>query len=382
VAAAQTYAEIVAIVLTGFAMPTSTPIAFLIFNRPEPTAQVFAAIAAAQPTKLLVVADGPRHAQEADLCTQTRSLVQQVDWDCEVLTNFAEHNLGCKNRVSSGLNWIFSQVEEAIILEDDCLPDPSFFSFCTALLDRYRHDPRVMHISGSNFQFGQSRTPYSYYASRYGSIWGWATWRRAWQHYDVNLKTWQIARQDGVLNHLFDDPAEANYWISELDRVLDGTIDTWDYQWTAACWLNQGLAIVPDRNLISNIGFGQSATHTHRRYSTLADLPRQPINEIKHPPYLIRHAEADAYTFDHAFGGVDRRPLPRHMLVMEIDRLHADYSQTMLALKRAELERDRTQLALQETQAELNAIKSSKFWQLRMRWIRLKAKLLGTLNAA
>ncbi|MEN2383889.1 MAG: hypothetical protein KA716_33360 [Gloeotrichia echinulata DEX184] len=154
-------------------MPLSTPIGFFIFNRPDLTAQVFEAIRQTKPHKLLVVADGPRFPEEEEKCLKTREVIKSVDWDCEVLTNFSEINLGCKYRVYSGLDWVFSQVEEAIILEDDCLPTPSFFYFCQTLLQRYRDDERVMHISGNNFQFGQSRTPYSYYFSKYNHIWGW-----------------------------------------------------------------------------------------------------------------------------------------------------------------------------------------------------------------
>ncbi|OUC08639.1 hemolytic protein HlpA-like protein, partial [Litorilinea aerophila] len=166
-----------------------TPVIFLIFNRPDTTAQVFAEIAKARPRRLLVVADGPRPHRPDDVekCSATRAVIERVDWPCEVSCDFAEENLGGRRRISSGLTWAFSQVEAAIVLEDDCLPHPTFFPFCEELLNRYCHDERIMAITGDNFQFGRSRTKYSYYFSRYFHSWGWATWRRAWQHYDDTL---------------------------------------------------------------------------------------------------------------------------------------------------------------------------------------------------
>ena len=177
----------------------STPVAFIIFNRPDTTARVFAEIAKARPPKLLVVGDGPRANRdgEADRVAEARAIIKNVDWPCEVLTNFSTPNLGCKKRVSSGIDWIFEQVEEAIILEDDCLPDPSFFQFCEEMLARYRHDDRIAMISGDNFLFGQVPVPESYYFSRYCHIWGWASWRRAWKDYDVNIPALAAIRTDG-----------------------------------------------------------------------------------------------------------------------------------------------------------------------------------------
>jgi SAM-dependent methyltransferase len=275
-----------------------TPVAFLIFNRPDLAERVFAEVARVKPRKLLVVADGPRFPEEADKCERTRAIIKRVDWDCEVLTDFSELNLGCKRRISTGLDWVFSKVEEAIILEDDCLPAPSFFGFCEELLEKYRDDERVMHISGDNFQNGQSRTEYSYYFSRYSHVWGWASWRRAWQHYDVGLKTWPRYKQ--LISSLFNDPYEQAYWQDTFSRVYEGAIDTWDYQWLYACLTQSGLAILPNSNLVSNIGFGEDATHTREAVapSAIAD-----IWEIKHPPIVIRHAEADQYTFDDHLGG-------------------------------------------------------------------------------
>lgn len=280
-----------------------TPVALLIFNRPQLTEIVFEEIARVKPRKLLVVADGPRSLEEAAKCEQARAVVKKIDWDCELLTNFAEENLGCKRRVSSGLDWVFSEVEEAIILEDDCLPAPSFFNFCAELLARYRQDERVMHISGDNFQAGQSRTPYSYYFSRYCHVWGWASWRRAWQHYDAEISSWPEYKSQ--ICALFADPYEQAYWHDVFDRVYAGAIDTWDYQWLYACWSQSGLAVLPDANLVSNIGFSSDATHTRDENSAVAQLPTIDVWELKHPPLVLRNSTADDYSFAHLFGGAN-----------------------------------------------------------------------------
>lgn len=279
----------------------NTPVAFFIFNRPDLTNIVFDAIAQAKPKQLLVVADGPRFPEEAEKCRQAREVLERVDWDCEVLTNFLEINLGCKQRVSSGLDWVFSEVEEAIILEDDCLPSPSFFHFCQTLLEYYRYDERIMHISGNNFQFGQSRTEYSYYFSKYPHIWGWASWRRAWKYYDVNIKTWLQYKNLGWLSSMCEDSYEQNYWIDIFDRVFNGSLDTWDYQWLYACWCQSGMSILPDSNLVSNIGFGFDGTHTSDSKNQLSTLPLTDIWEIKHSPLVVGCREADHYTFNSVF---------------------------------------------------------------------------------
>lgn len=281
----------------------ATPVAFFIFNRPDTTEQVFAAIARARPRKLLVVADGarPDRPGEAEKCAATRAIIGRVDWDCEVLTNYSEVNLGCKRRLASGLDWVFSLAEEAIILEDDCLPDPTFFAYCEALLERYRTDDRITHISGDNFQAGPSRTPYGYYFSRYSHVWGWASWRRAWRHYDVEMALWPEIRDGGWLGDMLGDPKVVAHWTRLFETAHGGRIDTWDYQWMFACWVQGGLAILPRANLISNIGFLPGATHTVHD-SRLANLPVHAAQEpLCHPPYVIRDAEADRYTEQQIF---------------------------------------------------------------------------------
>jgi len=276
-----------------------TPVAFMIFNRPETTARVFEAIRQARPPKLLIVADGPRldRRGEAELCEKARRITTNVDWPCEVLTNFSGSNLGCRKRVSSGLDWVFRSVPEAIILEDDCLPHPTFFRFCDELLERYRDDERVMMVSGDNFQFGRKRTGHSYYYSRYTHIWGWASWRRAWQHYDVDMALWPAVRDGGRLRDLLDDRASVRHWRNIFERVSRGEINTWDYQWTFACWLQSGLAIMPNVNLVSNIGFHAGATHTTDDNSPFSAMLAEPMRfPLDHPPFVVRDRLADDFT--------------------------------------------------------------------------------------
>jgi hypothetical protein len=283
----------------------TTPVAFLIFNRPDTTARVFEAIRQAKPPKLLVVADGPRPDRPDDVekCKAARAIIDGVDWDCEVLTNYSDVNLGCKSRVSSGLNWVFEIVEEVIILEDDCLPHSTFFRFCEELLDYYRHDERIMVISGDNFQFGRKCTDYnSYYFSRYPHCWGWATWRRAWKYFNFDMKLWPIIRDGEWLKSISHNSKDRRYWTKIFQSSYDNKVKSWAYCWTFACWIQNGLTILPNVNLVSNIGFGEGATHTSSSKSKVANLPvEEMIFPLKHPPFLLRHVEADDFTHNNNY---------------------------------------------------------------------------------
>lgn len=281
-------------------MSLNTPIAFCIFNRPELTRRVFEAIALAKPKKLLVIGDGARsdRPEERQLVEQTRAVVERVDWDCEVITHYSPTNLGCKQRMSSGLDWAFQISEELIVLEDDCLPDPTFFDFCQQLLERFRNDPRVMLISGNNFQPNR-HSQHSYYFSHWPHIWGWASWRRAWNHFDVQISSWPEIKSDQALRSVFPGEEQYRYWAGVLDRQHAGEIDTWDFPWAYACWINSGLTILPESNLIANLGFGPDATHTTDTASRLSNLETYPIGQLNHPPRVLRNEVADQFTWDH-----------------------------------------------------------------------------------
>ena len=231
------------------------PVAFFGFNRPDCTKVVFEEIRRYRPEKLFLVADGPRLSVPTDKlrCEAVREIMKSVDWDCEVKTNFSDENLGCKKRMASGIDWVFSQVEEAILIEDDCVPCPDFFRFCSELLVRYRNDPKIVHIAGTNFQAGRLRGDASYYFSRFVHIWGWASWRRAWQHYDVGMLSWPQAKKEKWLSKLYSDPLECKFWNDSFEQVYAGKFDTWDTQWAYACWRADGIGIIPNVNLVTNI---------------------------------------------------------------------------------------------------------------------------------
>lgn len=275
----------------------STPVAFIIFNRLDTTERVFAEIARARPPKLLVVGDGPRtnRAGEAEKVAACRAIIDRVDWPCEVLTNFSETNLGCKVRVSSGLDWVFDQVPEAIILEDDCLPHPTFFRFCQELLERYRDDDRIGMISGDNFQFGYAINDDSYYFSNLNHIWGWASWRSRWQiDYDVNVNNWPKIRDEKRFKDWFGSKSEQDNFAKIMENVYQGKVDTWDYQWQFASCIQGRIAVMPNMNLISNIGFGVEATHTTGQ-SVLANiLSTSVIFPLKHPTMVFASRVLDS----------------------------------------------------------------------------------------
>lgn len=280
-------------------MPLQSPVLFLIFNRPDKTKQVFEAIRKAKPSKLFVAADGPRKDRdgEKEICEQTRAVIDSIDWECELFTLYRTENLGCKIAVSSAINWFFENVEEGIILEDDCLPNQSFFHFCDKLLNYYRDDERIMHIGGSNFQDGQIRGDGSYYFSNIYHIWGWATWRRAWSHYDIEMKNWGKFLNDGSLNSLFPDRSHRQYFIDVFNSIRLSNLNTWDYQWVLSCWLNDGISIIPNYNLVSNIGYGNEATHTSFG-SDLSNRKTDELMEFVVPGYFQKNLLADKYTID------------------------------------------------------------------------------------
>lgn len=267
-----------------------TPVALFIFNRPGTTRLVFDAISKARPAKLLLIADGPRMNRkgEPEACRQAREIVTCVDWPCEVLIEFADENLGCQQRIISGLDWVFSLVEEAIILEDDCLPDPSFFYFCQELLKKYCGDARVGSISGTNLVEKYLNTTASYYFSQLGGIWGWATWRSAWLRYDRHLADWPTLKQGKILSEIFDEAKTVAYWTRIFDAMYENNgPSTWDYQWVYTNLKNNALTIVPSVNLIANIGFGPGATHTPGTDSRLTPPARNMKFPLKHPSSLV-----------------------------------------------------------------------------------------------
>jgi hypothetical protein len=275
-----------------------TPIVLLCFNRPAKTQAVMQTIRAARPHRLYVVADGARAsvAGEAENCEAVRRIATDVDWPCEVLTDFAAQNLGCYRRVSSGLSWAFGQSEELIILEDDCLAQPDFFAFCDELLARYRDDERIFAISGDNFQKGPPRTQDSYYFSRIFHCWGWASWRRSWQSVDLEMTQWPRLREDGWLDDAFADRGLVDYFTRAFDETYHGRNSSWAYRASFSSLVQGRINILPNVNLVRNIGLDGDATHTAgqehmERAAGTMEFP------LRHPASFIADRRADGATF-------------------------------------------------------------------------------------
>lgn len=275
--------------------PFITPVLLIIFNRPDTTARVFDEIRKAKPTKLYVAADGPRDiAGDHEKCKATRAVVEKVDWDCDVKHLFSEENLGCGLGVSTALNWFFENESEGVIFEDDTVPNQDFFWFCQELLKRYRNDERIMLIGGNNFQNGFMRGDGSYYFSKYPMMWGWAGWRRAWKLYDFKMTVFPKFKKEDQIKNIFEDSAVQEYWIKILDLTYKGKIDTWDYQWLFAIWVQNGLCITPNVNLVSNIGYGnKDSTHTKDPDDHLANVKTFPIENMTHPTFIMQDKDAD-----------------------------------------------------------------------------------------
>ena len=268
-----------------------TPVALVVFNRPDTTRRVFAAVREARPVKLLLIADGPRldRPGEAELCDEVRGIVTAVDWPCEVHTNFSGPNLGCHPRVISGYDWVFSLVEEAILLEDDTLPDPTFFRFCQEMLERFRGDSRIAAVTGTNYVQDESSTIRdSYLFCIFGSLWGWATWRERWQEYDRHMEHWADLRETQALSRIFDDARTARWWTEIFDRAKEqGNRAAWDYLWQYTNLFRHRLTIVPNVNLVQNLGFGAQATHTKNENKRLMPAMRQMQFPLRHPAAVI-----------------------------------------------------------------------------------------------
>ncbi len=283
-----------------------TPVLFLIFNRPETTRRVFTAIREYRPERLFVAADGPRsgHPGEEERCRLARAAALACDWPCEVNTRLLPANLGCRNAVSSALNWFFGMVDEGIVLEDDCLPSPDFFRFAGIMLERYRDNPRIMHISGVNFQDGVKRGNSDIFFSTIPHIWGWASWRRAWRNYDVEMSDFLRLNDSGELEKMLPGTPYLR-WV--LLRMMKQTFlqspyfNTWDVQWHYALARHRGLAVAPNVNLVSNIG--GSGTHLVSGGLCCRPLERLPERLSLPPEPENADTAADMYTLRKIYSG-------------------------------------------------------------------------------
>ncbi|WP_216901919.1 glycosyltransferase family 2 protein [Synechococcus sp. CCY 9618] len=284
-------------------MSFNTPILLIAWRRPQQTQRVIESIRPMRPSHVFVACDGPRpdHAEDIELVEAVKEVCRsEINWPCTIEKRYSKANQGCRIGVSDAVSWFFSNVEEGIILEDDCRPSQEFLPFCSELLERYRDDSRIWGIAGSNFQGGTWRGDGSYYFSRYPHCWGWASWRRCWKHYDSELKSWPALKKSDLMETIFTDPTEKAFWSNTWDLLRnEGEPDTWDYQWCYTVFANGGLIALPNQNLVENIGYGADATHTKtEQYSTKID---RSLGEIVHPCWILRNSMADRSTFKTVF---------------------------------------------------------------------------------
>jgi len=279
-------------------MSFPVPILLIAFNRPEPTDRVLTVLRHLRPSRLFVACDGPRFERpgETDLCARVRELIEaSIDWPCQLHKLYQPSNLGCRRGVTAALDWFFDQVEEGIVLEDDIIPDLSFFSFCQQLLEHYRHDKRIGVIAANNHQRQAPRDGSSYRFSIYSHCWGWASWRRAWSCNDSGLRGWPAFRDACCLQRL-GDSAFQKYWEHSFEQLLACRIDSWAMVWQFSCWQQGFLTVIPEVELVENIGFSSDATHTIDERSPLG-ARREIAFPLRHPRLIQADSERDADTF-------------------------------------------------------------------------------------
>lgn len=300
-------------------LPLSTEsVCVWFYSRADNLRRILTQVATYRPQRLYLISDGPRkdRPQDAEPCKLARRVAEEsITWSCEVRKNYSPENLGPKERIVSGINWVFQQEKSAIFLEDDTIPDPTFFPFCETLLNHYREDQRIMLIGGSNPLAGRVSCPESYLFSRYFQIWGFATWKRTWDKYDVNMTQWPKLRNENAINAFYPQPAMLKWMSRMFDSTFDGHTVTWDVQLFFACLFNNGLTIVPSHNLISNIGYegfhASSSTDCRNMGLPVASIDWQ---NLKHPRYTSPSFEYDDLFIRENFTPPRRPPPPLSFL--------------------------------------------------------------------
>ena len=276
--------------------PLNTPIAMVIFNRPDRARQVFARIREARPRKLYLLADGPRDSVPEDepSCAEARAIAGEVDWDCDVIREFSDENLGCGGRIASGLDRVFEECEEAIVLEDDCLPHPTFFRYCEDALKRFRDDDRVFAVLGGKYPCEPRTAPYSYRFSRMFNSWGWAGWRRAWQSIDFSMADYPAFKAEGRIESYSRSALETRFFMNGFEQAWTKEIEPWDWAVMFAAYIRRQLTIMPDRNLVSNTGWGAEGTQHKNPKHILSNLPTFPMSfPLQHPSEVAENAAMD-----------------------------------------------------------------------------------------
>lgn len=270
-------------------MENQVPVLLIVFNRPQKTEKVITALRKIQPARLFVAADGPRldHPDDTKKCLLAREAATSIDWPCEVQTRFLESNVGCEPSVSSAIEWFFEHVEHGIILEDDCVPHPDFFPFCSELFKRYADDERILQISGLA-PYSERTHPHDYHFSRaFRCSGGWGTWRRAWKYFSFDMTQYNEHEAYEMLKAYASDRAMLQSLLSKFDDFKSGLYNNWDFLWNLACFAQNGLCVVPEKNLITNIGFDEEATHTRTLESAFANLRTSSLQfPLRHPSFV------------------------------------------------------------------------------------------------
>jgi hypothetical protein len=284
----------------NFIEDSDVPVLLIIFNRQNETSKVFEQIRKAAPKKLFIAADGPRlsHPNDIQKCELTRIACSNIDWDCEVFTKFENKNQGCRLAVSSAITWFFESVEAGIILEDDCLPSLTFFSFCRQMLNRYQNDLRVMQISGSNYLGNDYAPDGDYYFSAINDIWGWATWGRAWDKFDLSMPGYEEFKSNGGVKKYLKDRDMSNWLTMYFDDAKNPEASVWSSQWTYAIAKNNALTIAPSKNLVDNIGFDDQGTHSSSpSWQIYNGFKVEELMVRNHPKIVERNLSADRVRF-------------------------------------------------------------------------------------
>lgn len=272
------------------------PVLFLVFNRLDATTIVFKSIKDIRPIRLYIASDGPRchvHGDTEKVQAVREFILKNIDWDCEVRTLFQKENIGCGPNIKSSIDWFFSLESKGIILEDDCVPSKSFFYFCADMLDRYENDNRVSMISGTNHLSEQYVSPNDYLFSKYKACWGWATWSRSWVNMDFDM-AWRKSNQNhDIVNNMGYSKRSQSHWLNALRLIDEGKVSAWDWQWYFSISSMNQLCIFPKKNLVANIGFGDSATHTKSSKKKCYLKVEELDAPFKHPAYVVPDSQYD-----------------------------------------------------------------------------------------
>jgi hypothetical protein len=281
------------------------PVLVLIYNRVDITKKLFNILKMIKPKILYIAADGPKDNNSIDEinCHKTRKIFNSINWKCKILHKYNEKNKGLKKSVLESINWFFQNEKFGIILEDDCIPSLSFFKFCENLLYKYKNNKKIFCISGSNHSFENTNSKYSYYFSKYPHCWGWATWRRAWKKNNPNINYWPNYKKSKNWNNIHNSDLEKKYWERIFNKTYLNYFDSWAYSWTLSVWKNKGCTIIPNKNLIKNIGLGINSTNSLFRKKKEIKSVWEIKDKIMHPASVKIDSKNDDFVFKNHYKG-------------------------------------------------------------------------------